>query len=209
MTIHTTANYNVAYADADTPLADYPLVTQQAAQTIDTALGRGGIAPPDATTQAQLAGRIAKLEQAKRVLWVVGTAGAQGWVDTPVTAWGVPRYGAPTLAGGVFTVPAGMGGEWRLRARLYPAGGTDQAPFVARFQRATAAAPTTWTALAAHVGRLWPNESSIALDFDGALAAGDRVRIILFSSAATLPTLGTASAVPFWSADYLGATPTS
>jgi hypothetical protein len=62
VTIHTTTNYGIAYVDTDTALVDLAAATQQAAATIDAALGRGGIAPPDATTQAQLAARVTAVE---------------------------------------------------------------------------------------------------------------------------------------------------
>lgn len=62
MTIHTTTNYGIAYVDTDTALVDLAAASLQAATTIDAALGRGGIAPPDATTQAQLAARATALE---------------------------------------------------------------------------------------------------------------------------------------------------
>lgn len=62
MTILHTPNYGVAYIDGVTPLDQLANVSQQVAQTVDAALGRGGIAPPDATTQAQLAARTTTLE---------------------------------------------------------------------------------------------------------------------------------------------------
>lgn len=62
MTVHYTTNYRIAYIDDDSALADLIDASKQAASTTDAALGRGGIAPPDATTQAQLAARITALE---------------------------------------------------------------------------------------------------------------------------------------------------
>lgn len=81
MTIHTTADaYALAYADVDTPLGDYPTVTQQLATSVAAALARGVVAPPGATdliTEANtranadtaLAARLTRLEGA----WVAVT----------------------------------------------------------------------------------------------------------------------------------------
>lgn len=63
MTILKTFNYGIAYCDTSTALVDLADASKQAADTIDAALGRGGIAPPNATTQAQLAARITELER--------------------------------------------------------------------------------------------------------------------------------------------------
>jgi hypothetical protein len=92
MTILRTTNYSIAYADADTALGDYPSVTQQVAQTLDAALGRGGIAPPDATTQAQLAARITTNE-----------AAVTGLKVRPVILQDAPN-GATYAAGSTLTV---------------------------------------------------------------------------------------------------------
>lgn len=85
-TLHT-PNYGIAYIDTTTTLDQLAQASQDAATTIDAALGRGGIAPPDATTQAQLAARITALETAKRDLTLgdaylpaqVTIAGPTGW----------------------------------------------------------------------------------------------------------------------------------
>jgi hypothetical protein len=63
MTIRTEPLYNIEYADDTTLLADLALVTERAAKTTAAALARGGIAPPNATTQAQLAARLVELER--------------------------------------------------------------------------------------------------------------------------------------------------
>lgn len=78
--ILTTPLYGIAYADTATALGDYPAVTQQAAQTIDAALARGGVVPPAAgdltaeagtraAADAALDVRVARLEGA----WVAAT----------------------------------------------------------------------------------------------------------------------------------------
>lgn len=48
MTIHLTPNFQLAYIDVDTPLEDLAEASRQAAETIDAALARGGVAPPGA-----------------------------------------------------------------------------------------------------------------------------------------------------------------
>jgi hypothetical protein len=63
MTIRTEPLYSIVYADDTTLLADFALVTERAAKTTAAALARGGIAPPNATTQAQLAARLVELER--------------------------------------------------------------------------------------------------------------------------------------------------
>lgn len=84
MTIHHEPLYGIAYADADTPIDDLGTVTQEAADTIAAALARGGIAPPDATTQAQLAARITALESRN------ATATWQKARSTNTTSWPLP-----------------------------------------------------------------------------------------------------------------------
>lgn len=70
MTIHTTPNYGLAYCDSDTALKDLATASQQLAQTVDTALGHGGVAPYDVTSLAAevgarqaLDGRVTVVEQ--------------------------------------------------------------------------------------------------------------------------------------------------
>lgn len=50
--ILTTKNYGIAYCDDTTALKDLATVTQQVATTLDAALGRGGVAPVDASSLA-------------------------------------------------------------------------------------------------------------------------------------------------------------
>jgi hypothetical protein len=72
VTLHYTTNYGIAYLGTETPLKDLATSTQQAAESLDAAMGRAGYVPPDATTFAALnakvntdSGRIGTLETAK------------------------------------------------------------------------------------------------------------------------------------------------
>lgn len=58
----TTPIYSVTAMDDDHPLADLALVTRLVADTVEAALVRGGIAPPEAQDLATLAGRVTTLE---------------------------------------------------------------------------------------------------------------------------------------------------
>lgn len=128
MTILYTTNYGVAYCDSSTALRDVATVTAQAAATIDAALGRGGIAPVDATDLASeaatraaadtaLSGRVTAVEA---TAWVAPTLNA-GYANLTPTATYYPfRYRkingelelSGTMAGaaaGVFvTLPTGF-----------------------------------------------------------------------------------------------------
>lgn len=114
MTIHHTTNYGIAWADDLLPLRQVAAVTQQAAETIDAALGRGGIAPPDATTQAELAARITALE-ALRVPQILE--------DTPAavtaTSGGAEVTAHPSRAVNPATLfGAGIGAEVRITVSM-------------------------------------------------------------------------------------------
>lgn len=65
MTQYTTTNYGIAYADSLEPLASYADITAQVASTVDAALTRGGIAPPNAADLAAVAGRVTSLETSR------------------------------------------------------------------------------------------------------------------------------------------------
>lgn len=56
-----TPNFHLAYLDASTPLVQLADASQQVAQSLDAAMGRAGYVPPDTTTFAALAARVAKL----------------------------------------------------------------------------------------------------------------------------------------------------
>lgn len=62
MTLHYTANHEIAYCDVDTAAVDLAAASQQAAATIDAALTRGGVAPPNAADLVTVAGRVTGLE---------------------------------------------------------------------------------------------------------------------------------------------------
>lgn len=66
-----TKNFGIAYCDDQTQLKDVATVTQSAATTIDAALTRGGVAPPNAQDLVTLSGRVTALE-------------AGQWVDLPL-----------------------------------------------------------------------------------------------------------------------------
>lgn len=97
MTIHQEPLYGIAYVDVDTALVDLAAASQQAATTTAAALARGGIAPPDATTQAQLAARITALETSINGwfgAWQQPTTAqltANGWSNLG-SGWGSFRY---------------------------------------------------------------------------------------------------------------------
>jgi hypothetical protein len=82
MTILHTTNYGIAYIDAQTPLSQLADASQQAAQTIDTALGHGGVAPFDVTS---LAAEVAARQSADTALGNRVTVLEPGaWTDFPV-----------------------------------------------------------------------------------------------------------------------------
>jgi hypothetical protein len=108
MTMHQTTNYGIAYADADTPLGDYPAVTQAVAAALDTAMGRAGYTPPDASSFAAevaarvaLAGRVTVLEANSWTDVLASTSYSQ---SLPVSATFTALTGFTT---GPVTIPAG------------------------------------------------------------------------------------------------------
>ena len=96
MTIHTTANYHIAYCDSDTALTDLADATFQAATTVDAALGRGGIAPPDATS---LAAETAQRQAADTALSgrVTVLETDTGWKNLGALASGYTANGTPQV----------------------------------------------------------------------------------------------------------------
>lgn len=113
--IHYTTNYGIAYADVDLPAVALADVSYEVATTLDAALGRGGIAPPDATTQAQLAARITALE-AERVeadrLWVDYTprmTGGTGFAEGATTGSKGRYHRVGTIVTGTFYIVTGAG----------------------------------------------------------------------------------------------------
>lgn len=137
MTIHTEPLYGIAYVDVDTALVDLATASQQAATTTAAALARGGIAPPDATTQAQLGARATALEA--RATALEAPVGVRFTATQPAasvpgnTAWGPGTLVIAAQRGGWaapgtadrFTVPAGAGGlyhaTWRYTLGVAPA----------------------------------------------------------------------------------------
>jgi hypothetical protein len=90
VTIHLTTNFAIAHIDVDTPLVDLAEASRQAAETIDAALTRGGIAPPAAQDLVAVAARVTELEgrgQADRKLSAATTpiALSTGGAYTQVT----------------------------------------------------------------------------------------------------------------------------
>lgn len=65
MTLHTTPTYGIAYADTDTALGDIAAVTEQAAETIEAALIRGGVAPANAADVIAVSNRVTSLESSR------------------------------------------------------------------------------------------------------------------------------------------------
>jgi hypothetical protein len=63
MTVFRTPIYGIAYYDDLQPLTDLDQVSQEVATTLETALARGGVAPPAAQDLVALAGRVTSLEQ--------------------------------------------------------------------------------------------------------------------------------------------------
>lgn len=62
MTTYLTPVFRIAYIDKGTPLVELADTSRAAAETVEAALVRGGIAPPAAQDLAQLAGRVNRLE---------------------------------------------------------------------------------------------------------------------------------------------------
>lgn len=86
MTVQLTTVQGIAYCDDQTAIKDYPSMTQQAAQTIDTALGRFGIVPQNAADfMAQVAAAGGMGVQAA-VTSTTGFAPNTGWAVTTVRA---------------------------------------------------------------------------------------------------------------------------
>lgn len=131
MTILHTTNYGVAYIDGVTPLSQLAQVSQEVAQTVDAALGRGGVAPVDATSLAAeaatrksaddaLAARAAKLEAVRASCRRYSTAatampaGATTAVPMTSTDWtrgaGITASGAgiAVTAAGLYLISAGI-----------------------------------------------------------------------------------------------------
>jgi len=92
LTIHHTTNYGIAYIDDLTPLKLLGATSQEVAESLDAALGRGGITPPDVTTFAALAARVTAVEGRPLGDYTLGDAsivpagqvlltGSPGWSD--------------------------------------------------------------------------------------------------------------------------------
>lgn len=82
MTILHTTNYGIAYIDAQTSLSQLADASQQTAQTLDAALGHGGVAPFDVTS---LAAEVAARQAADTALGGrITVLEPGGWVDMPV-----------------------------------------------------------------------------------------------------------------------------
>lgn len=96
MTIATTPTYGIAYCDTSTQLNQLADVTSQAATTIEAALIRGGIAPPNAADLAALVGRVSTLETSNALGPLVTSAAG----FTAATGWTVGSVAARKLGGG-------------------------------------------------------------------------------------------------------------
>jgi hypothetical protein len=85
--IQYTTNYHIAYMDDQTALADLDTVTQQVAQSLDTAMGQAGYTPPDATTFAALAARVTALEGLHTAAYAKLRGGTSGSISTASGVW--------------------------------------------------------------------------------------------------------------------------
>lgn len=65
MATHLTPVYGIAYADTDTALGDIAAVTEGAAETIESALLRGGVVPPAAADLNAVTARVVSLENSR------------------------------------------------------------------------------------------------------------------------------------------------
>jgi len=89
VTIQYTTNYQIAYADQQTALEDLATVTQQVAQSLDTAMGKAGYTPPDATDFAALSARVSNIATAvgkAPIIYTdtgVGSSSVNGAAATP------------------------------------------------------------------------------------------------------------------------------
>lgn len=132
MTQYHTTNYGITYADDLEPLANYPAITQAVAQTIDAALGHGGVAPYDATSLAAeaaarqsadttLGNRVTAVEATTPVTLTLAsgvTTHSATWQGLRVWKQGQTAFmtglikglavGAGTSSGVFATVPAGL-----------------------------------------------------------------------------------------------------
>lgn len=93
MTQYQTPGYQITYADDLEPLANYPALTQAVAQTVEAALIRGGVAPPNAASLAAEAATRAAADTALSNR--VGVLEADtGWVTLASNAgWGSTATG--------------------------------------------------------------------------------------------------------------------
>lgn len=145
MTIQYTANYHLAYADAQSALSDLSTVTQQVATSLDAAMGRAGYTPPDATSFAAevsarqsadtaLSTRVTTLEGLPLAFLRLATAPAvdiaagnalvpfdTADLDT-ATGWVKTRTGAGATSDTRWTCPAGQGGVYQAQGSAPLAG---------------------------------------------------------------------------------------
>lgn len=231
MTIHTTTNYGIAYADTDTALGDYPTVTQQVANTLDAALGRGGIAPPDATTQAQLAARATALEsfEADRLErdWrkarlnlaaaiTYTAASSDQLLGQGAGAWTLEYDAGPAGSANAMFATANQGrltvrkaGWYRARMLLAISGGTNGAHAVGRLAKTTS--PTT--AVRSNSILIYSGESYLEVVANGiSMAVGDYISPVLWSDTAanfTIQTVLGGATKTQLELEYLGAVPTT
>lgn len=69
-----TPNYHIGYLTDATPLIELAAATKQNADALDAAMGRAGYTPPDATSFAALAARVAVVETAAPRVTATGAA---------------------------------------------------------------------------------------------------------------------------------------
>lgn len=171
MTLLYTPNYHIGYLAPSTPLVELATATQQNAESLDAAMGRAGYTPPDASTFAALAARVAALDTPPAPVALTLTAPfAQYSVDrTPLRAWATAKTGhmvgfltASTSTGTgdkpLATLPAALRPvDYTVSAPVVingnPAGRCDIAPSGAvTLSLIAALAPSSWAA----INMVWP-----------------------------------------------------
>jgi hypothetical protein len=115
--IHHTPTYGIAYPDDLLPLGDLDLLLTDVAQTLEAALIRGGIAPPEAQDLATLSGQVLNPPTAAPTFQA-------GWSNqgAPFPALRVWKIGKTAYAGGLVKTATQVAAGGQSNIALLPAG---------------------------------------------------------------------------------------
>lgn len=171
MTIHYATAYALPYADADTPLVDLAVVSEQLATEIGGALARGGVAPPGAADLAAEANTRAAADTAlgNRVTAVESSAWSTWALSAGLASYTGTVGAAPNTLAGPYDVHG-----WRTSGtRIWLRGWIQTTAAVAAFSALnsvalpSAARPAKARALWASVDGAPPTLARLEVGTDG------------------------------------------